>query len=212
MPSPIVANNFCDAQIEAGSSLCAQLKKFFSLPRLLCQFFRWFLDDAGNPTAEFQATLTQVAIPPGFINAFGGSGSVAGWLVCNGQSVSRETYAALFSAIGTAWGVGDGITTFNVPNLASKTLRGVGSGETVGTSGGADSVVLVSGQLPAHSHTLALHRSAGNPTAAGNYLVRSDVATTGFIPAHTETTDSAGADQPVGIIPSHGKATFLIKT
>jgi microcystin-dependent protein len=49
-----------------------------------------------------------------------------GWLYCNGQAVSRTTYAALFSAIGTSWGAGDGSTTFNVPDLRDAIVGGVG--------------------------------------------------------------------------------------
>ncbi len=42
-----------------------------------------------------------------------------GWLLCDGSAVSRTAYAALFSAIGTTWGAGDGSTTFNVPDLTA---------------------------------------------------------------------------------------------
>ena len=59
------------------------------------------------------------AVPPGQIADFGGTTAPTGWLICDGQAVSRTTYAALFAYIGTTWGVGDGITTFNVPGLQS---------------------------------------------------------------------------------------------
>ena len=49
--------------------------------------------------------------PIGAILAFGGATAPAGWLLCQGQAVSRTTYAALFAAIGTAFGAGDGSTT-----------------------------------------------------------------------------------------------------
>jgi microcystin-dependent protein len=52
------------------------------------------------------------------------------WLVCAGQAVSRATYAALFAAIGTTWGTGDGAATFNVPNFQGVFLRGWNSGTT----------------------------------------------------------------------------------
>lgn len=48
------------------------------------------------------------------------------WLLCNGQAVSRTQYAALFAVIGTGFGVGDGINTFNVPDYRGKFLRGLG--------------------------------------------------------------------------------------
>lgn len=56
----------------------------------------------------------------------GKSGTVpTGWLICNGAAVSRTTYSRLFAAIGTTWGVGDGVNTFNLPNLESNYSRGV---------------------------------------------------------------------------------------
>ncbi len=48
------------------------------------------------------------------------------WLLCNGQAISRTTYADLFSVIGTKYGSGDGTTTFNVPDYRGKFLRGLG--------------------------------------------------------------------------------------
>lgn len=49
-------------------------------------------------------------------------------LACNGQAVSRTTYAKLFAKIGTAWGIGDGTTTFNLPNLQDTVLKGMSAG------------------------------------------------------------------------------------
>ena len=66
--------------------------------------------------------------PPGAIIAFGGNNIPAGWLLCNGTNVSRTTYASLFAAIGTAWGTGDGSTTFNLPDMRGNFLRGVDGG------------------------------------------------------------------------------------
>ncbi|HSY43791.1 MAG TPA: tail fiber protein [Candidatus Acidoferrum sp.] len=66
--------------------------------------------------------------PPGSIMAFGGNNIPAGWLLCNGTNVSRTTYANLFAAIGTAWGTGDGSTTFNLPDTRGYFLRGVDGG------------------------------------------------------------------------------------
>ena len=64
------------------------------------------------------------AAPPGTIVAFGGSTIPTGWLLCDGSPVSRATYAALFQAIGTAHGLGDTTTTFNLPDYRGTFLRG----------------------------------------------------------------------------------------
>lgn len=90
---------------------------------------------SGQPiTAEYDGTdmvMTTPAattsfdpIPPGAIVAFAGAIAPAGWLLCDGSAVSRTTFAALFAAISTAYGPGDGSTTFNLPDLRGRTTVG----------------------------------------------------------------------------------------
>lgn len=67
-------------------------------------------------------------IPPGTVVAYAGTTAPSGWLLCNGAAVSRTTFAALFTAIGTAHGIGDGSTTFNIPDYRGRFLRGVDGG------------------------------------------------------------------------------------
>lgn len=63
----------------------------------------------------------------GIIKQFGNTSAPAGYLACDGSAISRTTYATLFAAISTVWGVGDGSTTFNVPDMRGAFLRGTGS-------------------------------------------------------------------------------------
>jgi microcystin-dependent protein len=65
--------------------------------------------------------------PAGTILPCGNATALPGTLLCQGQAVSRTTYAALFAAIGTAYGIGDGSTTFNLPNTQGYFLRGAGT-------------------------------------------------------------------------------------
>ena len=78
-------------------------------------------------------------MPSGSIIAFGGAAAPdAGWLLCNGADVSRSTYARLFAAISTAYGTGDGSSTFGLPDLRDRVLLGKGSNNgTVGTETGS---------------------------------------------------------------------------
>lgn len=77
--------------------------------------------DLSNLTADASQRLVPVgALMMGPVN------TMAGFLLCNGQAVSRTTYANLFAAIGTSFGFGDGSTTFNVPNYRGCFLRGLG--------------------------------------------------------------------------------------
>lgn len=66
-------------------------------------------------------------IPTGSVIPFAGETPPEGFLLCNGQEVSRVTYARLFSVIGEKFGAGDGVTTFQVPNLVEKFIEGTES-------------------------------------------------------------------------------------
>lgn len=89
--------------------------------------------------------------PVGMITPFGGSSAPTGWFICDGTAKSRSTYSDLFNVIGTNYGVGDGSTTFNLPDLRGRATigSGQGSGLTNRTLGG----VLGGETLPAHSHS-----------------------------------------------------------
>ena len=112
--------------------------------------------------------------PIGAILAFGGTSAPAGWMICNGAAVSRTTYAALFAAIGTAFGAGDGSTTFNIPDLREATTKGAGeTGQTVGNhvkTGGLAVGEFLDDRLQGHQHKTYTYAtaSAGNAYIQGN--------------------------------------------
>jgi microcystin-dependent protein len=108
----------------------------------------------------------------GEIKMYGGQFVPAGYLRCNGQAVARATFPELFAAIGEIYGVGDGSTTFNVPNLEQKFARG-GSSAIVGQQGGANEVVLSQPQMPEHRHTMThTHDAATAQTSNHSHLGR----------------------------------------
>lgn len=77
-------------------------------------------------------------VPAGSVIAWSGSSAPSGWLLCDGTAISRTTYAALFAVAGTAYGVGDGSTTFNVPDLQDRLPLGKGTNNgTLGTQTGS---------------------------------------------------------------------------
>lgn len=86
------------------------------------------LQDASVTEDKIAAAVLAKFVPAGVIVAFGGTVAPSGYLLCNGQAVSRTTYADLYAAIGTAYGSGNGSTTFNVPDLRGRFLRGVDGG------------------------------------------------------------------------------------
>jgi microcystin-dependent protein len=112
------------------------------------------------------ASLTVGIFPPGMIFDYAGTDSPGWGLIADGTAVSRTTYARLFAVLGTTYGVGDGSTTFNIPNLNGKTTIGVGtytdtvSGSvtrTLGQSLGAEKHVLTTTEMPSHTHTQNAH-------------------------------------------------------
>jgi microcystin-dependent protein len=140
------------------------------------------------PSAVFVVgNQTAAGVPPGSLMAYGGTisnhqgatvGSATlgmpppGWLWCAGQAVSRSTYAALFLAIGTTHGSGDGATTFNVPDYRGRVFLGldnmggsdagrIAASNTLGGSGGITTVI-------AHTHTMGNHTHG-----TGTYAVSS---------------------------------------
>jgi len=86
----------------------------------------------GAPLALYQQiTSAQSAwngVPAGSIMAYGGATPPAGWLLCDGRSVSQEAYPALFAAVGTNWGEGASDGEFRLPDLRGRFLRGVDNG------------------------------------------------------------------------------------
>lgn len=85
-------------------------------------------------------------VPTGAIMPYGGSSAPANFLLCDGAAVSRATYSILFGIIGTAFGVGDGSSTFNLPNLKNRIPMGAGAATIVGTfASRASNVITITG-------------------------------------------------------------------
>lgn len=74
-------------------------------------------------------------IPTGIVQAFAGSTTPQGWLLCDGSAVSRTDYADLYAVIGDTYGDGDGSTTFNLPDLVDKFVEGSATAGTVKSAG-----------------------------------------------------------------------------
>lgn len=122
-------------------------------------------------TTEFVKQIAALFTPSGSVISYAGSSAPTGWLLCSGQTVSRTEYSALFAAIGTTYGAGDGSTTFALPDMRGRTVAGVDdmggfaasrltsansgiTGTSLGAAGGTEAVTLTSSQsgIPAHSH------------------------------------------------------------
>ena len=103
--------------------------------------------------------------PAGIVLPFAGSTAPQGYLLCDGSAIDRTTYADLFDAIGTTYGIGDGSTTFNVPDLSGRVILGASQSYSLGTTGGEATHTLTESELPAHSHEVPSHGHADDITA-----------------------------------------------
>ena len=114
---------------------------------------------------RFNTTLTQFegyngsawgeianGVPAGSVFSFATSTVPSGYLECNGAAVSRSTYASLFSSISTTWGVGDGSSTFNLPDLRGQFVRGWDN--SAGVDSGRSFASSQSDQNKAHNHSV----------------------------------------------------------
>lgn len=130
------------------------------------------------------SSTTQMVVmnhtPIGVIQAFAGiSTPPVNWLACDGANVSRFTYSKLFAITSTTYGVGDGLTTFTLPDLRGRTIvmvdgsanritsastNGVNA-DALGGAGGAETHIISTAEMPAHTHTLNTRDTSFSGTA-----------------------------------------------
>lgn len=120
--------------------------------------------DIAARLGALDATVTAL-LPPGLVLSFAGPAAPTGYLLCQGQTVSRAAYAALYAALGGAaspWGQGDGSTTFGVPDLRGRTIIGAGTGvgltaRAIAALVGTETHLLIVAEIPAHTHIQNSH-------------------------------------------------------
>lgn len=146
----------------------------------------------------------------------------AGHLLCNGAAVSRTTYAVLFAALGggaSVWGLGDGSTTFNVPDLRDRMPIGAGTTYAANASGGSKDAVVVDHthtinvSNPAHAHTMGgIYALFGAPGVSSVLTQASDQNTGSTATAVTATATNTGVSGTNANLPPYRGVYFIIKT
>lgn len=128
------------------------------------------LANGTNPSDAVNFSQLAVLQPLGIPQVYLGLTAPTGYVLCYGQLLSRTTYAALFAVLNTTYGVGDGSTTFGIPDMRGRAsvgkddmggtaagrisiAGGVMDGTILGNTGGLQTNTLTVGQLPSHTHT-----------------------------------------------------------
>lgn len=166
-------------------------------------------------------------LPPGTILEFAGATAPAGYLLCAGQLVSRTTYAALFDAIGIAFGAGDGSTTFGVPDrrgrvgLGKDNMGGTPANRVTSAVSGVSASTLgaVGGDQRLHAHSHGVTDPGHFHGGGANRLQQVNPAPGDFV-ALASTTESATTGISIGTAGAGGSQNippvlvlnYIIKT
>jgi len=176
------------------------------------------LQTNGSGTLSFGSGIPVGAVMP-YAGLWSPETIPSGWLLSYGQAISRTTYSALFTVIGTTYGAGDGSTTFNLPDLRGRLVAGQDSmggtsadrltglsggvqGDTIGATGGAETHTLTAGQLPTSATYQRETSHGGQSGTAGSGLAQSP-AQTALTGANNEAHNNV---QPTIIL------NYIIKT
>ena len=147
----------------------------------------------------------------GQIEMFSGNTPPSRWMICDGTLISRSTYTDLFGVLGTAYGGGDGETTFAIPDYQGRTPVGVGESEaeghavhTLGEYDGEEAHVLITAELAEHTHT---YNYLGNTCATNSGSV-----STGWYAFSTATSSKTGSNTAHNTMQPFAACTFIIYT
>ena len=191
-----------------------------------------------NVATQFRDAIVTLGAAPGDIKATAAANVPDGWLECDGSAVGRAAYPALFAAVGDAYGPGDETTTFNLPDFRGRVVVGKSAALVHGDTGGAETHVLTTNEMPSHSHgagTLTAddagehsHRVPADITSdlsdpqrtaiSGRPLVDLETEFINTSEAGSHTHDISGSTAATGggaahnIMQPYGVATVVIKT
>ena len=136
-----------------------------------------------------------ISLPPSVIVPFAGTTAPDGWLLCFGQEISRDTYSNLFEVLSDTYGIGDGATTFNLPDLRGRMLLGIDNmggdsanrveneqADLLGGTDGEENHTLTVDELASHNHTIV----GRTQTSSNQYISFAAVSNAQYASTTTE--------------------------
>jgi microcystin-dependent protein len=148
--------------------------------------------DGSVSLAKLVTAIQQSLIPSGAVQAFAMTSAPSGWLQANGSDISRSVYSALFAAIGTTYGAGDGSTTFSIPDLRGYFVRGSGINADATASGTFGAKQADSFQGHYHAASTTAKASGSSYAANGSNYVKADASAS--VAVGNPTTDGSNGD------------------
>jgi microcystin-dependent protein len=172
---------------------------------------------SGASMTGIQGVNTGIVIP------WGSASVPSGFLECNGQAVSRATYAALFAVVGTTYGAGDGSTTFLIPDLQDKTVlsksntkalastMGANTVTPTGNLGGsAGSTTLTTPEIAAHTHSTQI--GTGGQIGSNSQAQNMNTGSTGGDQSHTHNLSANYTGDATSVLQPYLTLIYIIKT
>lgn len=168
--------------------------------------------NGGSGGGSGTTTIINDALPIGSIFPYASKTIPDNWFICEGQAISRTEYSELFKVIGTTYGTGDGITTFNLPNLKGRVPVGKDSSDsdfdTLGKTGGKKTHTLTKEEMPSHQHELSLADYGTDHCSA----VKWETTTTGGKFKYSyDMLQAIGGDQPHNNLQPYIVTNFIVK-
>ena len=137
------------------------------------------IKDGSVTAAKLDSAAVSALMPTASLMPYAGTSAPTGYFLCDGSAKSRTTYSALFGIIGTTYGVGDGSTTFNIPDLRGRVIAGQDdmggtsanrlttaksgiNGDNLGAFGGLEDHTLTEAEMPSHTHDVTTGSGSNN--------------------------------------------------
>ncbi len=164
--------------------------------------------NADNLTIDALVEALKVSgVPTGTILPYAGTTAPTGFVLCQGQAISRTTYAKLFTICGTTYGIGNGTTTFNVPDMRGRVPVGCDANFALGSKGGSQTQTLSISNIKPFNLNLNIYPAEGGsrPGGISGY-------TNNGINNNQYSTAVAGSGTPISMMQPYMATNYIIKT